>query len=57
MERKNSNPVKLHQKYTDKYKLLKVIGEGAFGLVFQATCNKSKKKVAIKYVDLSDSTK
>ena len=47
----------MHQKNTDKYKLLKVIGEGAFGLVFQATCDGSKKKVAIKYVDLSDSNK
>lgn len=46
-----------HQENTDKYKIKKVIGEGAYGLVFKATCTKSKSKVAIKYIDLIDANK
>lgn len=34
----------------DKYKMLKVIGIGAFGVVFTAVNKKTRKRVAIKKV-------
>ena len=37
-----------------RYKLLKELGKGAYGIVFKAQCNFTGKRVAIKFIDLSN---
>ena len=38
----------------DEYEIGKVIGEGGFGKVHLATHKETKKRVAIKFMDISD---
>jgi mitogen-activated protein kinase 15 len=37
-----------------RYKLLKELGKGAYGIVYKAQCNITGKRVAIKFIDLSN---
>lgn len=43
-----------HQLNTDDYIFLKELGSGSYGQVFKARNNKTLKRVAIKYIDMSD---
>lgn len=38
----------------DEYEIGKIIGEGGFGKVYIATHKESKKKVAVKFMDITD---
>lgn len=42
-----------HQPVTKKYKFIRELGKGAYGVVYKALCNETGKKVAIKFIDLS----
>ena len=44
----------LHQAHTQKYRLLKVIGQGTYGKVFKATCEATGETVAVKFIDFRD---
>lgn len=54
MNRNHNESVKKHNMSTEKYELTKIIGEGAYGTVFKAICTKTKKPVAIKFINLKD---
>ena len=44
--------MKSHQAHTEKYQLLKVVGQGSFGTVFKAVGTANGKRVAIKYINM-----
>jgi serine/threonine protein kinase len=39
-----------------KYKIVKILGEGSFGIVVEARKKRTKEKVAIKYISDYDSS-
>ena len=41
----------------DEYEIGKIIGEGGFGKVYLATHKETKKKVAVKFMDISEQRK
>lgn len=51
---KTKEDLEEHQKNTQRYTLLKVVGKGQYGEVFKAKCNITNQEVAIKYIEFKN---